>query len=190
VPATTLPEFIAWGRANPGKLNFGTLGEGSGGHLLGETFSLATGIKAAHVPYKGTGAILQALQTGDVHYAFDSVASAQPLVDAGKLRGLAITSDTRFPVVPNVPTMAEAGVKDFEAWLWLGLLAPANTPAEVVNKLNASVNRILRAPDVAARIEKNGFRLAGDTPEQFSRRIQQDITTWSAAVKKARVRLD
>lgn len=190
VPAKTLQEFIAYGQANPGKLSFGTLGLGSGGHLLGELFSQNTGIKAIHVPYRGTGQILLSLQAGDVSYAFDSVASAKQLVDTGALVGFGVTADARYKNVPDVPTLAEHGVKGLTAQLWLGLLAPANTPAPIVKRINEMVNEALRTPEFISIGDKNGYRTVGGTPEEFSAQIKQDISTWGEAAKRANVVLD
>jgi len=190
VPAKNLQEFIAYGRANPGKLNFGTLGPGSGGHLLGETFSQLTEIQAVHVPYRGTGQILLALQSGDVAFAFDSVASAKQHVDSGTLTGFGVTADTRYPNVPDVPTLTEQGMKGFVAQLWLGLLAPANTPAPIIKKINEIVNDALKSPEFVGVNDKNGYRSVGGTPESFAAQIKQDLVTWGEAAKRANVSLD
>ncbi|WP_447578709.1 Bug family tripartite tricarboxylate transporter substrate binding protein [Achromobacter kerstersii] len=190
LPVESVQDLIQYGKAHPGRLNYGTLGEGSGGQFLGETLKQSAGFQATHVPYKTTGEMLTALQTGELHFAFDSIASAQPLVAAEKLRGFAITSGARFPAVPDVPTMAESGVKNYEFWLWLGLLAPANTPAPVIEKLNAAVNDALRSPEIAGRVDREGMQLAAGAPDAFAKQMRDDLETWRQAAQRAGVALD
>jgi tripartite-type tricarboxylate transporter receptor subunit TctC len=190
LPATNVQQLIAYGKANPGRLNYGTLGEGSGGHLLGQIFEQVTGAKATHVPYRTTSGFLTGLQSGEVDFAFDSVGSAHPLVLSGKLRGFAVTADKRVATAPEIPTLKEAGVNGFDALVWLGLLAPTKTPQPIIAKLNNALNQAMQASDTKARIERDGVRLAAGTPEQFAKRIQDDMSVWSAAAKRAGVALD
>ncbi|MEJ8815684.1 tripartite tricarboxylate transporter substrate binding protein [Variovorax ureilyticus] len=190
LPASNVQELIAYGRAHPGKLNYGTLGEGSGGHLLGQIFEQKTGVKATHVPYKTTSGFLTGLQSGEVDFAFDSVGSAHPLVVSGKLRGFAVTGDKRVATAPEVPTLKEAGVDGFDAMVWLGLLAPAKTPQPIIAKLNNALVHALQSADMKARIERDGLRLAAGSPDQLAKRIQEDMIVWSAAAKRAGVALE
>jgi tripartite-type tricarboxylate transporter receptor subunit TctC len=190
LPAKNLPEFLTYAKARPGKLNYGTVGEGSGGHLLGVIFGQITGVQAVHVPYKATSGFLSGLQSGEVDFAFDSIGSAHSLVMANRLRGYALTSDKRMPATPQTPTMQEEGVPGFESWLWLGLMAPANTPQSVVQKLNKAMNAAFETPEMRARIEKDGLQLATGTPEKFGQRIQADLQVWGDAAKRAKVALD
>jgi tripartite-type tricarboxylate transporter receptor subunit TctC len=133
---------------------------------------------------------LTGLQSGEVDFAFDSVGSAHPLVLSGKLRGFAVTADKRVATAPEIPTLKEAGVNGFDALVWLGLLAPTKTPQPIIVKLNNALNQAMQASDTKARIERDGVRLAAGTPEQFAKRIRDDMAVWSAAAKRAGVALD
>jgi tripartite-type tricarboxylate transporter receptor subunit TctC len=190
LPVTNVQELIAYGKANPGKLSYGSVGTGSGAHLVAETFKNQAGFEAVHIPYKGAAEFLQAVQTGQVHFVFDSPGSAQPTVAAGRARGLAVTSAKRWVTIPEVPTMQEAGLAGFEKGLWLGVLAPAGTPAEVVGRLHASMTEILQTPDVRARIEKAGFQVLSEPPEVFRKRLARDAEQWGEVIRRNRISAD
>ena len=189
VPVKTFKEFLAYAKANPGKLNYGTVGSGSITHLASEMFEDIAGIDAVNVPYKGTAPMLTDLIGGQLHYALDTPVTSIPHLKSGKLRGLAVASPKRSPAIPDIPTMAEAGLP-FEVVAWLGIMAPAGTAKEIVNKLNAEINRILQFPDVRERLAVSALEPGGGTPEQFAAIIKADLARWPAIVKKANVKVE
>ncbi len=190
LPVASVQELIAYGKANPGKLTYGSVGVGSGAHLMGEMFKSQAGIDALHVPYKGAAEFLQAVVAGQVDYVFDSPGSAQPLVNAGRVRGFAVTSPKRWPMVPNVPTMQESGLAGFEGALWLGLLAPAGTPDNIVQSLNTKVSEILRSSDVRTRIETGGFQVLSESPDAFRQRLVRDGQMWGEVIRRNHITAD
>lgn len=184
IPAGSLREFVAFAKARPGQLNYASSGLGGTSHLVAELFNSATGIKADHLPYKGTSPALIAVITGEAQYQFNNIGVSQPLVAAGKLRGLAITGNKRSPALPKIPTFGEAGVRGLEdAYTWLGMLAPAKLPAVITNKLSAEVIRIMQSPDVEKRVLNDGYMLVANTPEQFSKEIRTDVEMWSRVIR-------
>lgn len=187
LPVNSVSELIDYGKAHPGRLNFGSVGIGSGAHLVAEMFNTQAGIQAVHVPYKGAAAFVQAVQAGEVDYIFDSPGSSQQLVDAGRIRGFAVTSPERWPLVPDVPTMAEAGIPDFEASLWLGLLAPANTPAEIVAYLNDQLTEILASEEISSRIQQAGFQVLRESTDDYAQRLERDMRTWGHVIETAKI---
>jgi len=182
---TSVRQLVEEAKARPGKLNFSSVGTGSGGHFCAERFRLKAGIEVQHVPYNGAPAALMGVASGQVDYYFDSVGNAQPLVKDGKISGLAITGERRMPIVPEVPTMAEAGFPGFEADLWLGLLAPLGTPAPVIAALNAECDRFLVLPATRERLHNAAYNPAGGPPEVFARRIREDVAEWGEVVRLA-----
>ncbi len=166
-PARTAAELVAYAKANPGKLNFGSFGVGSTPHILGETLALAAGAPMVHVPFKGTGDLLAAHLGGQVQVNFDVLQPLLPHIKQGKLRPLLITSARRSRELPDVPTAAEAGLPDLNMPTWFGLLAPRQTPPEVVSAIQKAVVGALHQPDMAAALEKQGMSVVGDTPEQY-----------------------
>jgi tripartite-type tricarboxylate transporter receptor subunit TctC len=174
LPPRNLAELIAWIKANPGKVNYSSFGRGTTNHFAGEAFKLAAGVDALHVPYKGSGPSLQGLLGGQVQYTFDSVTAALPNVRAGNFRAIAITASNRLPTVPDVPTMAEAGLPGFTAGTWWGILAPKNTPKAVIDRLHKEVVAIIRSGDVSKRFSDLGAQVVGDTPEEFARFIETE----------------
>ena len=190
LPVDSVRELVAWARANPGKLSFASGSNGSAGHLAGELFKVDTGIDVVHIPYKGSAPATQALLAGDVAFMFDNLASATPLVKAGKLKALAVTTAERSRLAPDLPTMAEAGVPGFDISTWYGLLAPAGTPKDVIARWNADVTRILNAPDVRERLAAQGAEAAPTTPEAFAAFIRREMTKYARIVKASGAKVD
>ncbi|MCG3185696.1 MAG: hypothetical protein IOMNBAOH_00206 [Rhodocyclaceae bacterium] len=189
LPPKTLKEFLAYAKANPGKLNYGTVGSGSITHLASELFADVAGISTVNVPYKGTAPMLTDLLGGQLQFALDTPVTSIPHIKSGKLRPIAVSSAKRLGALPEVPTMAEAGLP-FEINAWLGFLAPAGTPKEIVQRLNAEINKILQMPDVREKLAAAALEPGGGTPEQFGAVIKADLARWPAVVKKAGVKVD
>lgn len=190
VPAKSVKEFIALARARPGQINFASGGTGSTAHLQSEMFKSMTGIDIVHVPYKGTGAALIGFLAGEAGLAFYSVSATMPHIKAGRLRALASTGDKRAPSLPELPTVAEAGVPGFEASTWAGMLAPAGTSRPIITKLHAELTRILQLPDVKERLAVNDFEAVGNTPEAFAAFIRKEVDRWAKVIRDARIVTD
>ena len=189
-PVNNVKEFIAWTKANPGKLAFGSGSNGSAGHLAGELYKVETGTDAVHIPFKGGAPATQALLAGDTQFMFDNLANAMAQVKAGKLKALAVTTAQRSPLVPELPTMAEAGLPGFDISTWYGLFAPAGTPAAIVGKWNADVTKILTTPDVRAKLMADGAEPAPDTPEQFAQMISRELAKYARIIKASGAKVD
>lgn len=185
VHARTLKELIDLAKAKPGALNYGAVGEGSLGHLAGAVFRSMAGINIVHVPYRGAPQVTTALLANEVQMYFDVTITAIPQIKAGKLRGLAVTSSKRAAALPDVPTMAEAGLPGYEVVGWNGILAPAGTPAEIIRKLHAEVVRILNLPEMRARLAADAVEPIGNSPEEFAAVIKADVAKWAKVVKEA-----
>ena len=190
VPANTVQELIAYGRANPGKLNFASSGSGTSIHLAGELFKTMSGVQMTHVPYKGSAPAIADLLGGQVQIMFDNLPSALPQIKAGRLRALAVTSAQRAPALPDVPTVAEAGLPGFEASSWFGLLAPAGTPKDVIAKLNTEVAKWLASPEAREKLTAQGANAFGMSPEDFVRHIAVETTKWQKVVKESGAKVD
>jgi tripartite-type tricarboxylate transporter receptor subunit TctC len=190
LPVNSAKEFIAYAKANSGKLAFGSGSNGSAGHLAGELFKVDTGTDIVHVPYKGGAPATQALLAGDTQFMFDNLANAMPQVKAGKLKALAVTTAERSKLAPELPTMAEAGLPGFDISTWFGLLAPAGTPKDVIAKWNAEVTKILNSPDMRDRLTAQGATPAPTTPEQFAAFIQSEIPKYARIVKVSGAKVD
>lgn len=190
VAATNLKEFVALAKSKPGKLTFGSSGNGASTHLAGEMLNMATGIQTLHVPYKGSGPALTDLMGGQIDFMVDTMISAMPFVTANKIHALAVTGKTRSPALPNVPTVAEQGYPGFEAVAWIGLLAPAKTPPEIVAKLNAQVKTILDTPEVRGRLSLQGFNAEWQKPEVFGAYMKNEVQRWGAIVRAANVKVE
>lgn len=188
VPARTVPELIAHGRANPGALTFASSGVGGAPHMSGELFKSMTGIQMTHVPYKGSTLAHPDLRSGVTSLMFDTVAAISPLVKGGQVAPLAVTTARRSTAAPDVPTMAEAGLPGYETSTWGGVLAPAGTPAAVVAKLNAGFNAALAAPDVADKLKAAGIEPAGGTPQAFGAFIQSEMSKWAKVAADADIK--
>jgi len=185
LPVKTLPELIAYGRGNPGKLSFASSGNGGAPHMSGELFKSMTGIEMLHVPYKGSTAAHPDLIGGRTSVMFDTVAAIAPQVKAGTVRALAVTTAKRSSVFPDLPTMGEAGLKGYDTSTWGGLLAPAGTPKDVIAKLNAEVDKALAAPDVREKLATAGIEPGGGTPAAFAAFIQSEMVRWAKVAKDA-----
>ena len=186
VPAKTVKEFIALAKASPGKFNYGSSGIGATQHMTSELFAMATGAKIVHVPYRGGTPAMTDLIAGHIDFMFTPAPNAIPVVRSGKVKALAVTSANRSANLPDLPTMREAGLKDFELVGWIGLLAPAGTPATVIEKLNAEVQKMLNG-DLKPKLLGMGLDVAGGTPERFSQFIKTDIDKYAKIVKAASI---
>jgi tripartite-type tricarboxylate transporter receptor subunit TctC len=188
VPAKSVKELIALAKARPGALNFGSAGSGGSNHLAGELFNAMAGVKMVHVPYKGNAPALNDLVGGHVDVVFNGLTSAIPLIKAGKLRPLAVTSLNRAGALPDMPTLDEAGLKGFQAVAWNGLSAPARTPKEVIARINADVLRVLHSPELAERLKAEGSDPVGNSPEQFAVFLREETAKWSKVIKFANIK--
>jgi tripartite-type tricarboxylate transporter receptor subunit TctC len=186
----SVQELIAYAKANPGKLNFASSGNGTSIHLSGELFKVMTGVQMAHVPYKGSAPALTDLMGGQVQLMFDNLPSSLAFIKAGRLRALAVTSAQRSPALPDVPTVAESGVPGFEASSWFGLLAPAGTPRDIVTKINADTAKWLSSPDAKEKLAAQGAAVAGGSPEDFAKHIQAETAKWARVVKESGAKIE
>jgi tripartite-type tricarboxylate transporter receptor subunit TctC len=184
-PFKNVKEMIAYAKANPGKVTFGSSGNGSSIHLSGELFKQMAGVDMQHVAYRGSAPALTDLLGGQIAVMFDNMPSAIGHVKSGKLHAVAVTTPKRSPALPNVPTVAEAGVPGYEATSWFGLLAPAKTPAPVVARLNASILKALADPEVMKKMAEQGAEPRGEKPEQFAQFIQSETAKWGKIVKQS-----
>jgi len=188
-PPKSLKEFIDWTKGHPGPLNFGSAGIGSGGHLAGELYKQMTGVKAEHVPYKGSGPALVALLAGEYQFNFAGLQAAQVQVRAGRLRAIAVTSPKRAAAMPDVPAVAEA-LPGFEIVGWYGVLGPARMPEPIVGKLRDALLRALNSPDVRDRIVADGSEPVGNSPETFRQFMLADAAKWAKLVKESGAKMD
>jgi len=187
VPAKTVGEFIAYAKANPGKVTWGSQGFGTSPHLLAELFRLETGVNILHVPYRGTAPMLAAIVAGEVQIAVDPTTTSLPHVLAGTLRPLAVTSKERASKLPDVPTVVEAGFPKLQDTFWVGVVAPAGTPPEIIEKLNAAFRDSLAQPEARARLANLGAEIKVGTPAEFGKMIAEELAKWSAVVKAANI---
>ena len=190
LPVNSVQELIAYAKANPGKLNFASSGNGTSIHLSGELFKVMTGVQMTHVPYKGSAPAIQDLLSGQVQLMFDNLPPSLPQIKAGRLHALAVTSATRAPALPDVPTVAESGLPGFEASSWFGLLAPAGTPPAIIAKINAEVATWLASPEGKEKLASIGANAAGGSPEDFARHIQAETAKWAKVVKESGAKVD
>jgi tripartite-type tricarboxylate transporter receptor subunit TctC len=189
VPVKTIPELIAYAKANPGKLNMASSGNGSTIHMSGELFKMLTGIDMVHVPYRGGAPALTDLIAGQVHVMFDNIPTCAEHVKTGKLRGLAVTSTTRSEVLPDLPTLADF-LPGYEASAWYGIAAPKNTPAEIIGKLNKEVNAALADPAVKSRFTELGAILLPGSPADFRKLLADETEKWGKVVKFSGAKVD
>ena len=188
LPVKSVSELLAYARTNPGKLNFASVGQGSQIHLMTELFRAMTKIEVVHVPYKGIAAAYPDLFAGSIHFTFAGIISAQPHVKAQRVRALAVSGPNRMKALPELPTVAEAGVPGFAVTQWYGVLAPAGTPRPIVGFLNKEINRALQQPEVAGRIAAEGSEAVGSTPQQLSGQIKAERSKWANVIKKAGIK--
>jgi tripartite-type tricarboxylate transporter receptor subunit TctC len=186
----TVPEFIAYAKANPGKVNFGSLGVATSHHTTGEKLKLDAGIDMVHVPYKGSGAAHADLMGGQIQVMFDNLVSLVPHFKSGKLHPLAVTSLKRHRLLPDVPSLSEAGVKNFETVAWFGYVAPPGTPREIVGRLNAEIVKILAVPEIRNRLTDGGSDVIGNSPEEADRFLKSEIARWGEVIRAANIRAD
>jgi len=190
LPVKSVAEFIAYAKAHPGTINYGSGGNGSSAHLSAELFKTMAGIQMNHVPYKGATPAFTDLAGGQVQVMIANLPPMLPLVKAGKLRALAVTTTRRYPGLPDVPTVAESGLAGYETVAWFGLFAPAGTPKEIVSRLNREVNAIVSQPDVRERLLGMGMEPALGTPEDFAARQAADIAKWKKVVADSGAKVD
>ena len=190
VPANTLPEFIAYAKANPGKVNFASGGSGAITHLAGELVKAQTGIEMLHVPYKGSAPAVTDLIGGQVQLLIDVLAVSGPHVTSGKLKAIGVTSKKRIAALPSVPTFDEAGLKGFEATGWQGLMVPAGTPKEVITKINDALMKTMADPGVKEKFLAVGSESTPSSPEAFGTFIKTEIDKWSRIAKAANVKIE
>ena len=189
-PAKTVPEFLAWARKQPKGVTFGSAGVGTTPHLAGELFRVRAGITALHVPYRGAAQSMPALMAGDTDFAIDNIASYMPLIKAGKVRALAVTSSTRWPTLPEVPTMAQAGIPNFIVTSWGAFVVPKGTPAAIVNKLSAAVQAIAAEPAVQQRFLDTGARAVASTPAETAAFAERERVKWKEVVHISGAKMD
>lgn len=190
VPAKTLPELLAYARANPGKINCGSAGNGTSRHLACEMFNIQSGIRATHVPYKGTGPATTALLAGEIDYIFEALGSASAHIRAGTVRPIMVTSAKRSPSFPEIPTAIESGLPGFEVTSWYGLWMPAGTPQALVQRLQAAVAKAFEDPEMRELWFKLGAELGGSTSEEFRDLVSRDVAKWGKVVREARITIE
>jgi tripartite-type tricarboxylate transporter receptor subunit TctC len=190
VPANSLQELIALAKAKPGELNYATSSAGGAGHLVGELFKMIAGVNIQHIPYKGSGQALADLVGGQVQISILSPVSTIPHIKSGRLKGIAISGDTRFRALPQVPTFAEGGLPGFEAKVIYGILAPARTPKEIINKVANEIARIQRMPDFKEKLASQGVEPFVLGPEQFAALIRSDMAKYANIIKTANIKLE
>jgi len=190
LPVTSAKELIAYAKSKPGAVNYASSGQGSIIHLATELFDSMAGIKMNHVPYKGTGPALTDTIAGQTSVFFSSTATALPQVQAGKLRPLAVTTATRLPALPDVPTVAESGVPGYDVTLWHGLIGPKGIPAAIVSRLNGEVNALVKLKQTAEQLQGDGVAPAGGTPEEFLAQIRKEIDLWHKVATQAGIKAE
>jgi tripartite-type tricarboxylate transporter receptor subunit TctC len=189
-PAKTVAELVAQCKANPGKVSFGSAGQGSAQHMALESFKLAAGVDTIHIPYKGSGPMLADLIGGQIGYSFDTMTAATPHVKSGKVRAIAQTRAKRASSYPNVPTMVEAGFPNFEATTWYGLVGPGKLPPAMAQRMNEDINKVLVMPDVVEKLAQYGAEDGGGSAQRFADFIRTEQVKWAKVVKDSNVKLD
>ena len=188
LPAKNLKGLIALAKARPGQLNFGSAGLGSSNHMAGELFKMMAGINIVHVPYKGNAPSITDAIAGNVEMVFSGVPALIPHITSGRLRAIAISSLERFPAVPDVPTFDESGVKGYEASNWFGLMAPVKVPRDIINKVNADVNKVLAEKEVREKFDRSGLITKGGSTETFDKFIRSEIAKYEQVIRKAGIK--
>lgn len=190
LPVNSVKDLIAYARANPGKLNFGSSSVGGAIHLSGELFKSMAGVDMVHVPYKGSAPAMTDLLSGRIELMFDNLPSAMPHVKAGKLRALAVTSNKRSVLFPDVPTVSEAGLPGFEVLSWNGIFVPDGTPRDIVTKLQTEIKKAVAQPDVQQRFSEQGIVAGGNTPEEFGAFLKGEADKWQPLVRRLGIKAD
>jgi tripartite-type tricarboxylate transporter receptor subunit TctC len=190
LPVRSIAELVAYAKANPGKLNYASVGNGSSSHLNMELFKSIAGFDAVHVPFNGSPPAVKSTVQNETQMIFAVMQPLQAQVQAGALRALAVTTGKRFPLLPDLPTIAESGYPGFEALAWNGVLVAANTPRPIVARLNAEMNAVLKEPEVRQKMHGFGFDLIGGTPEDFGALITGEAAKWAPVIKKVGLKVD
>ena len=190
LPAKDVKELVAYAKANPGKLNYASVGPGSSSHLNGELLKSLAGIDIVHIPFNGSPPAVTSTVQGETQMMFAVMQPLQPQIQAGKLRAIGVTSAKRFPLYPDLPTFAESGYPAMVSLAWNGVLVPAATPKPIVARLNAEIDAILKQPDVVQKLNAVGFELVGGTPEQFAAIIKGESEKWAPIIKSANIKID
>jgi tripartite-type tricarboxylate transporter receptor subunit TctC len=190
LPVTNLRQLVAWIQANPGKVAYGSGGNGTSQHLTGELFKSMAGVDMLHVPYKGSAPAMTDLLGGQISLMFDNLPTALPHVKSGKLRGIAVTSQQRSPLAPEVPTLAESGLPGFDVATWFGLLAPAGTPADIVNKIQEATAAGLSEPAVRQKLSAQGIEVVAGTPAQFATFLDTEVARWGKVIRDSGAKPD
>jgi tripartite-type tricarboxylate transporter receptor subunit TctC len=190
LPVKSMAEVVAYAKANPGKIKWGSQGFGTAPHLLAEMFKLEAGVNILHVPYRGTGPLLNAILANEVQIIADPSTTSLPYIQDGKLRPIAIAGNVRDPKLPDVPTVVEAGFPKLQSPFWLAVVAPAGTPRDVINKLNSAFRQALAAPQTRARLEALGAETKVGTPEELDKMLASERAQWTAVVKAAHIKME
>ena len=190
LPVHSIAELVAYAKANPGKLNYASVGNGSSSHLNMELFKSVAGFEAVHVPFNGSPPAVKATVQNETQMIFAVMQPLQAQIEAGTLRALAVTTGNRFPLLPNLPSIAESGYPGFEALAWNGVLVSANTPKPIIARLNAEMNAILKAPEMQQKMQGFGFDLIGGTPEDLGALISGEAAKWAPVIKKVGLKVD
>jgi len=190
VPAKSVAEFIALAKAKPGKINFASSGSGTSIHMSAEMFKMLTGVNIVHIPYKGSGPALADMLGGQVDVMFDNLTSSIGHIRSGKLRALAVTTVTRYPELPELPTMQEAGVPGYEATAWFGIVVPRGTPRDAIVRINGEVNKALAQADVKEKLAQQGALARSWTPEEFGSFIHNEVVKWAKVVKASGAKVE
>jgi tripartite-type tricarboxylate transporter receptor subunit TctC len=189
-PVQKFSEFVTYAKANPGKINYGSAGSGSAPHLAGELFAFRSGIAMTHIPYKGSGPSVTALVADEVQVSFGAMSAFDGMVQQGRLKPLAVTTATRFPRLPNIPTVAESGIPDFNVDIWYGLLAPAKTPQAIVKKISDDLARVLTDPDLLSKLKERGLEPAYLDSVKTADLLKQDVQRWREVINKLKLSLE
>ena len=190
VPAKTFAELLAYAKANPGKLNYGSAGAGSAPHLAVELFAQQAGLDVTHIPYKGSAPSVTALLANEVQFAFGALSAFDAFIKAGRVRPLAVTTANRYGRLPELPTVREFGIADFDVDIWYGLLAPAKTPAPVISKLSEDLKKVLADPDTQAKLREAGVEPAYLDPQQLAELMKRDVERWRVVANRIKLTLD
>ena len=190
VPAQTFPEFLAYARANGSRMFYGSAGHGASQHLVGELFNSMAGTKMQHVPYKGNGPASAALIAGEIQVLFDIIPISRPLAESGRVRILAVTSKTRNPSLPQIPSIHEAGVPDFVFMNWQAMWLPRKTPDAIVQRWLADARKVLADQHIQAQLSEQGYQVVGSSPDELVDRMQRDFAQWAKVIAGAGIRVD
>ena len=190
LPVKTMPELIAYAKANPNKLSFASAGNGSANHLAGEMIKGATGVQMTHIPYKGDAPGMPDVISGTVSMMFPTIIGGMPNIKSGSMRPIAVTSAKRSSSLPDIPTVSESGIPGFEAVSWGGVMGPAGLPSDIVKRLNTEITRILKMPDIAEKMTSLGADIVGSSPEEFDKYLRAEIAKWGKVARENNIRLD